>query len=507
MHRRLLLLLVGLLVFSTNMYSQQNDNELIDKIDLKLKNDKDYLNIHYVPMYPTDGFDSVLTSIPRVSKDTPFDFQVSENVTYRIVFLKEGLGIDSLYLLYVDEVRVNTGAESGFFGAIGDISDDTTVVLQFSDIHNLRENEPEYYFALRSYVDDYMRLNDQNPAESLLRINTEDDIKTSLGVSSRDNTDYINYAKTYEIHWFKNESGTPTRRGTRSASSSSDFKLDLSFSDISFSHESMNAFLEDGGASVEVDFGQPVVNVLPHQSMTVSAGLKMLFMLSGDSRGFKESTFLNAKFGARVNLKSTELYDAQPYIFGDDPLLNFGTGIFGEFNFSKIGNFPYLNFYFATGDDDVTDPTVFVRRGGIDYAYFTFNHAEASMSFYWNTSDALTSRFRMDIGGGYYDVIEGQYNNSGKLVAREKVYGKFQPMVALHYTWAPKSNPVMGAKVKFFDSVFNLNAWLTIFQISQNHLFRVEAIYITEPYFRDSKPWETEGGAMVQLRYRYGLTN
>ena len=155
-------------------------------------------------------------------------------MSYRLIFLNEGLGIDSLYLLYVDEIRVNTSAEGGFFSAIGDISDDTTVVLKFSDLHNLKLNNPEYYYSMQKMVMEHLRLNPEDPPQSLLRINTEGDIKTSLGLTSRDNTDFINYAKTYEIHWFKDEAAGSSRRG-RGAGSSTAFKIDASISKISFS--------------------------------------------------------------------------------------------------------------------------------------------------------------------------------------------------------------------------------------------------------------------------------
>lgn len=509
MDKKIINTALGFLLFMSMfsmLFAQERVEDLVEKIDLKLRKDRNYLNIHFIPIYAQDDINPLLTSIPRVSKNEPFSFIKDENISYRIIFLNEGLGVDSLYLLYVDEIRVNTSAEGGFFTAIGDVTDDTTVVLKFSDLYNLQQNNPEYYYALQKIVSEFIRLNEDSPPQTLLRINTEGDIKTSLGVTSRDNADFINYAKTYEIHWFKDESATSSRRGRTSGTTS--FKLDASASDISFSHEAMNAILEDGGASVEVDFKQPVVNVLPHQGMTLRAGLKMLFMLAGDKRGINNSTFLNAKFGARINLGTRDLYDAQPYIFGDPPRLNFGTGIFGQFNFSKMGNFPYMNFYFATGDRDVTDPAVFVFKGLRKYAYHTFNEAEISMSFYWNTSDALTSRFRMDVGGGYYDVVESEYNNkTGSLLSTKQVFAKFQPMLAIHYTWAPRSNPVMGARLKFFDSTFNFLSWLTVFQIAPDHLFRLEAIYISAPFFRDSYSWETEGGAMVQIRYRYGLNN
>ncbi len=492
------------LVLCQTLAAQTVIDEMLDKIDVKLENDKRYLNIHYMPIYPEDDdLDPMLKTIPRVSKNEPFEFKYNSNIQYRLVFLMEGLGIDDVTLLYLDEISTSGGGKSIL---VSKITVDTTIVLKYKDMYNLKKNHSEYYKKFEAMVDYYLKEND-NKAEALLKINTEANITTSLGITSRDNTDLINYSKTYDLHWFKDEDKLKTLGRRAASAGNTSFKLDVSFTSLSFTHEAMNAILEDGGASIELDTKEKVLGLLPHQNLSISGGLKMLFMLASQKKQ-SESTFLSAEIGARVRAGSVGLYNDLPFIFSDPPMLNIGNGIYGDFNFSKIGSLPFFNIYFSTGQRDFKSASVVTSENGFSKAYFSFNQAEVSFSFYWNTSDKLTSRFRMDVGMGFYDIESATYNRNLSVISSKHEMATFQPVISMNYTWAPKNKPVLGSTIKFFDGVAKFNAWLTIFKYDYNHVFRVEADYVSSPMFRHRHAWEVkEGGAMIQLRYRYGLTN
>jgi hypothetical protein len=59
--------------------------------------------------------------------------------------------------------------------------------------------------------------------------------------------------------------------------------------------------------------------------------------------------------------------------------------------------------------------------------------------------------------------------------------------------------------VRFFDSQLKLNGWLKVLELEGGHVFRVGLTYVSQPFARRMHEWETTGGALVQIRYRYGL--
>ncbi|MCF8435405.1 MAG: hypothetical protein K9G57_01050 [Ignavibacteriales bacterium] len=508
MIRKIILLSLFFGILSTNA---QKLDEYLSKIDLKLRKDKDYLNLHALTFQPEpEKTSESLKSVPRVTKEEPFTMLFDENVSYRVVFLKEGIGIDSVYVLYLDQITRAAAATEGLFGALSAPSDDTLRVLTFTDMYKLKMNDAPQYAALKQYIDKYLRENEETPPESLLRINPDEEIHMSLGISSRDNADYFNHVKVYDLTWFSDQTekqGRGSRRGAADAAAGkTTFKIDASASKIMFSHEAMNAILEDGGASVELNFEEPVLHLLPWESNTVAAAIRMLFLLSPKDK-VTESTFLNARFGARFPIGTTAVYDNQPWILGDTPVMNFKPSFLAEFNFTRLMGLPFINLYFSASQGGQKSPDIIVTRNNQKVAYFSHAQAMMSYSFYWNTSDKMTSRFRMDVGGGYYSVTKGTYSNSGSLTSSKEVHAKFQPMVALNFTWVPKDNPILGGTLRVFDGRARINTWLAIFKIAPFHTFRLEAIYQAGAMFRKAYEWETDGGAMVQLRYRYGLNN
>ena len=129
-------------------------------------------------------------------------FKFTDNIQYRIVFLKEGIGVEKPQLLYLDEINFGENAGEGFFSAVNNSEVDTNRVLGFKDVYNLELNHKEIYDGLFAVVENYLSDNDEESVPSLLGIHPETEIKTGLGVSSRDNSDYLAFARLNESHWY-----------------------------------------------------------------------------------------------------------------------------------------------------------------------------------------------------------------------------------------------------------------------------------------------------------------
>lgn len=193
---------VLLLITFLSPLAAQSLEETVQRIDAKLRRDKRYLNLSYMDYQPTKA-DPVLQGIPRVNGREPVSLVSNENITYKIVFLKEAIGIDSAVVLYVDEVVNKAGIDTArIFGDVAGATVDTTRILTFSDIYSVRVERPEIYAALFSLVARYVRENQDNTIPSLLKITPDAEIKTSLGLSSRDNTDFLNFNRANSHHWY-----------------------------------------------------------------------------------------------------------------------------------------------------------------------------------------------------------------------------------------------------------------------------------------------------------------
>ena len=127
------------------------------------------------------------------------------------------------------------------------------------------------------------------------------------------------------------------------------------------------------------------------------------------------------------------------------------------------------------------------------------------MSFYWNTNADLENRFRMDLGFGFYDIWQADYGADSTLAHKEMVQNKFYPTCTLYYSFIPDNRPLFGIKVKYLDNVVSGKFWMKIIEFDNVGSFRFETYFVAPPFLRKTMEWETEGGVLFQLRYRYGL--
>ncbi len=100
---------------------------------------------------------------------------------------------------------------------------------------------------------------------------------------------------------------------------------------------------------------------------------------------------------------------------------------------------------------------------------------------------------------------EADYDSDNSLLKTELLQKKLYPLFALHYNFVPQSDPLFGSSIKVLDSQVKLKGWVKIVEFAPMNVLRFEAIYVSPPFARGKRQWDTDGGSMFQFRYRYGL--
>ncbi|MCE1189106.1 MAG: hypothetical protein LWX56_08180 [Ignavibacteria bacterium] len=485
----------------------QNLDELLDQVDLKLRKDKRYLNINYV-VFPNNKIGEELKNLPRLNYREPISFKAADNITYNIVFLKEAVGIDSLVLLYVDQITDRSqGDNTGMFSATGGPQSDTVKALNFKDLYNLQRVRPEAYKALLTEVNRFIRENPDQQPSSLLKILPDEDIKTSLGVASRDNTDYLNYMRANYMHWYpKAKVEKKGKRGAAVATADSiNYRIEAGFSRFTFSHRSMDFSL--GGASIELGTSEKVLNLVPYQSMAVTGGFRTLVNIAQKKEDIDKSFIIDARLLVRLSLNSESMAKV-PFAMVSSPKLMVGNAAGLDVTLTRPFGLPVINLFVMTGSEPSlkNPPMRLVNKDGKYVAYYNISSLEGSMSFFWNTSETMTSRFRLDVGAGYYDVHEAQYTSAySSTIGKSLIQDDFYPMIALHFNFAPGGADIFGAMIKTLDSQVKAEGWLKVMELEGGHVFRFAAAIVSPPLAREKRLWESDGGALVEVRYRYGF--
>ena len=208
---------------------------------------------------------------------------------------------------------------------------------------------------------------------------------------------------------------------------------------------------------------------------------------------------------ARIKMNTNSFIQNLSYIQAEKSLLNVGSSVIAELNVTRPLNLPFLNLYLSTGNKNFDNPLEMIQKNDAKYAYFSFTQAEFTMSFYWNTSDKLENKFKMDLGAGFFDISRAFYDGENIMTEEATLRNTLSPVVAIHYNFVPQGNAIFGASVKYFNSQFNSKIWLKLLELNNIHTLRLETLYISSPVGREMEEWENEGGVMFQLRYRYGL--
>jgi hypothetical protein len=492
-------------LLGSEFLSSQSLDDIFHKIDLKLSRDKSYLNLNYIDFLASELKDFPVEEIPRTNERDPYKFKDAENITYRLVLMLEGVGVDSTMLMFIEERRsLAAGGESFIGDAVDGPREEITRVLSFKDIYYVKNEFPEIYAALYQIYRNYRKLN-EDPPQTLLGINVDNEIKTSIGIVSRDNADFLAFNRMNNFHWYmKEEKKTAGRRGA-DATAKSDFRIDASFSHVSLSHEIMKF----GGAIGGVEFGflDRSQNLLPYQAMSFTAGFRTLISLSESKSDLNKALMVDARFLGRMRYDARKLSENLPFLQAEKPRLNVGTAAGADLSFTRPFQMPFLNLYFATGGVYFTKPFIKLGPAAAQYAYSTFSQGEMSFSFYWNTSDKRTTKFRMDVGAGYHDIWKSYYRANGTFSgSKELKYDKISPVLALHFNFSPANSDLLYAKARIYDSRVFAQAWIKLAEFGNGlHSFRFEGMYLTPAFARKKNDWENDGGVILQIRYRMGM--
>ncbi|MBX2976569.1 MAG: hypothetical protein KF721_10570 [Ignavibacteriaceae bacterium] len=490
-----------LLFFYSSLFGQNLDN-IYNKIESKLKKDNTYLNIHSINFKPEQKDLALLSNIPLTDDKKPYTFKVSDFIDYNFVVLIEGVEIDSMILLYVNEVENKAASSTEFITS--NTSEDNQIlentVISFKDMQELYYENPQFYTQLFGIVEKILR-GDPQAKKSMLKINVDEQIKKSKGISGKNNQDFLNFQRANSIHTYPKDqkTGVTSSRRRTQESSSAEYKIDASFTHATFNHKAM-AF-PFGDISAELNFGNKATNTLPFESMTTALGVRARIGISGKTIDHLNDFQLDGRLMGRIRMNTNGLTKSLPFISAT-PKLHLGSGFIFDINLTRAFGLPFLNLYVASGSKDVANPYVKIGPSDSATSYFSFTQLESSMSFYWNTSEDMTIRFRLDLGLSKYDVVKAVYH---KGTSTSMIYNQILPFAVLYFNFVPNDD-FFAANVKLFDSKINLGAWFKFLQLSGGHTFRFDFSYISAPIFRNPHEWETDGaGTLLQVRYRYGF--
>ncbi len=499
--KTMLLILLLLVVLPTLFNAQQIEDE-IKKISLKLKMDKTYLNLKYISTQMDSVITGKLQNIPRTNSEKPYSFTSSNNVQYRIIFLNKGIDLDSIYIMYVEEIKLNTLSGESFF-VDESIKDDTTQVLSFKDLYTLKLAGSPYYYVLLNEVQKFVDENEVDILPSLLVINPDKREKSYMGMTSKDNTDYFNFQKISNPHYIPTAK-KKLRSVRRTEDLGKSFRLDASFSRLTFSLKTLDYSI--GSTGFEVSTIEPILNLLPLESSNIFLGFRSIFRIS-TQKDITKASYIDAKLMGRINTKNSDVFGSQPFVMGGKAKLNLNSGFGGELKLTRMFGLPFITLKGYLASQNFEDPTyLFKTSATTKEAYFSNSQFEGTFSFYWNGNTQMTSRFKFDFGVAYFDIWRATYDSNNEVTFSDaEGETNIVPVFGINYTFVPSGIPLIGASLRVFDSRVTAGGWIKIFEFAPESVLRFEAKAITEPLTRSLRAWESSGGMFFQFRYRYGL--
>jgi len=220
------------------------------------------------------------------------------------------------------------------------------------------------------------------------------------------------------------------RPGSKAAGGANNpYKVSYDFSTLTFFYSKFMQW-DNNSISAELNWKNELLNLLPFQNMTMSAGIRSLIFLSGAKRNVRKDFIIDARILGRFRLNTASLVTNLPFVFSERPHLNVGSGVVMDIKTTRAFGLPFLNFYFASGTEDYENPYVTFGPSDSSTAYFSFTQMFFTMSFYWNTNQERNLRMRFDVGVGRYNVNKAVYYRGR--VATSLVYNQFQPYFKLY---------------------------------------------------------------------------
>ncbi|MBU0561274.1 MAG: hypothetical protein KJ799_16850 [Bacteroidetes bacterium] len=482
-----------------NCFYSQNIDKIYKKIQNKLQDDDIYLDLYAVNYYPAQAEASDVKTIPLYKGDN-FAFEPGEGISYKFIYLNETIETDSLILVEIRKYTdASTTGEGGIFGSVGEASISEDFVVTFRDMQELYFENRSIYNQLLTTIIKLLR---ETEPQSLLKLDLEKDNKKSRGISAKDNLDYLNFAWVNSKHKYPPLPEPATgvrsvRRGRSQASTDSPFEVSWDIGKTTFFYKDFMDY-DFSRISVELNMQNSLLNLHPWQTMTMGFGIRNLIFLTQNVKNMQNDFLIDTRIIGRFRLNTSGFASSIPFVFTEDPKLNVGPGIEVDLSLSRAFGFPFMNLYYSAGSEDVTTPYVKVNNA----AYFTFSQWATTFSFYWNTNESRTLRFRLDVGAGRFDVIKATY---GANIKRSLVYNSIHPLLKFYMNFVPEKNELFSASVRLFDSVIRLDFWLKILEFAPSHVVRFEFSQISSPLYRKLKPWENDGSSMVGFNYRFGF--
>lgn len=566
-------ILVSLILVNL-LYAQSVENELFKKIQIKIEKDTNYLATYKIKNFPISKDLQFDLDEPLLNDNIKFE-KSDLRTNYTITFMKHPVNPESFIILDIIKTKkiasqtptATTQSQKKIGGGTTKKATQSEQLIEtryiFKQLYMLQNSKDEtqknifkkniYNPLLKIYDDFYLRNEDNLVEVPYLskKIDSGDDTDTTIinttafddgGYSSENNSLFLDYYKTngsfYYPHKGKNKLDFESLRDTSANSVQTNITareqdiarlenvnlhLNFNFSRLTFQHPIMRKFFGDSddndGLSLEISTEEKIMNVVPWASLSTTIAGRTLFMLGGKETKPEDKYFLDTRVFYKLRTNTAELVKDLPFVVADDPKLNFSNRLGIEFNMTRELALPFLNFYLALGAKEFNDPYVGFYENGQIYSYFTMTQARAVMSFYWNTSGDDVHRFRLDLGGVYYDKFKVLYDpqspiqNSSNIDFKDldlkvsdiqKQDGQIFPMIEIHFNFVPNKNELFGVSLRAFDNIGRLSGWLKLLDFDSSVL-RFEATYISQPMGRKPREWETKGGTIMQLNYRYGM--
>lgn len=549
-----------LFLIFVSITAQNVENELYKKIQIKLDNDSKYLNSYTINNFNIEKDFSTIIEYNEILDTLHFE-KSNIDIQYEIKFMEHPEYYDSLVILSIKKTKTLSIQDTigpiidttkiDIFGKIqtdlqGSADEQPPEITKYNFMELFKAKNDQNFYSIiyknvyRSFIK--YKLNSENEfinieppkldkviseleideADSNIIISTEN----NRGYSSKDNLLFLKYNYLNNSFYYpvvQKKIKEQIRGNDQQINKNNLIHFNVNFSRITFQHPIMRKFFGDSddndGLSLEISTEEKIMNIVPWTSLSTTIAGRTLFMLGGEETKVEDKYYLDTRIFYKLRTNTAELVKDLPFVVADDPKLNFSNRLGIEFNMTRELALPYLNFYLALGAKEFNDPYVGFYENGQIYSYFTMTQARAVMSFYWNTSGDDVHRFRLDLGGVYYDKFKVLYdlqspiqNNSNidikdldlKVSDIQKQDGQIFPMIEIHFNFVPNKNKLFGVSLRAFDNIGRLSGWLKLLDFD-NAVLRFEATYISQPLGRKPREWETKGGTIMQLNYRYGM--
>jgi hypothetical protein len=462
----------------------------------KLVNDEGYLwNVKYTIDFPG-----------KILKLTTNDYSILKKNRPYPLFKTDTLDIKYSYRIYYYEL----GAEIIPL-AIKQIKPLPEFVLDVKGFQEMSSKFEGEFNALRDSIKKY-----ESDAEVTFRYNK---LNSSSKKILERNDFYEEFAEVTNNHRYPHSAGT-TSAAAVPLVHKSEFYLEFKTPgwNLSGSHNILQTGNVFGLKSFGFEFGlrkDNLLNLMEYQNPVLNFG-PFFFCDFGNSPFAVDIKILGQKhFNNKKLLNSKKFLGMElgwPVFNFDEVQINKASGVTIDAHIlGSLGNLklPFINFYWSFGRKDFKNPgfskylTSETRE-----SYYSLNQVELSLSIYWTADNNNYNKFRLDIGGGSYDIWRVLFDNSNNLVLSNEInkFPKMLPLLGFEYVHSSLGDSTrFGSSVRYFDGRISCGAWLKLLKIGEFEM-RIEENYISESFRKVIKDWDHKGSSnMMQLIFRYGL--